>query len=147
MAEGDITIYNKFKEEVLEGLHDLATGGDTIKVSLHTGYTPDIDADEVWADVSGTEYAAASGYTRGTLAGQDVTVDDTNDRGLWDATDHTFSLLGPLGPATPSHAILWNDSHSLDALICYIELGATATTGGDYTIQWASSPAAIISLT
>ena len=146
MAEGDITVYNKFKEEVLEGLHDLASGGDTIKISLHTGYTPDIDTHTTWADVSGTEYAAASGYSQGTLAGQDVTVDNPNDRALWDGTDQTFSSLGPLGPATPSHAIIWNDTHASDALICYVELGSTATNGGDYTLQWSSSPAAILSL-
>src|SRR3989304_3490223 len=110
MAEGDGAFYNNFKEQVLEGVFNLASGGHTLKLTLHTGYTPDIDAHTVGADVSATEYGTASGYTAGgaTLAGQDVTQDNTNDRGVFDATDVTWASLGPLSPATPSHCILWD---------------------------------------
>lgn len=153
MAEGDIVVYNDFKEQILTGTHNLASGGNTIKITLHTGYTPDIDAHQVWLDtgVSSTEYGTASGYTAGgkTLATQTVTQDNTNDRALWDAADVTWTALGALSPATPSHAIIWNDTPTspADPLICYIVLGTTATNGGDYTIAFSSSPAAIISLT
>jgi len=133
----------------LKGVHDLSS--DTIKVTLHTSYTPDIDADQVWSDVSSTEYGTGSGYTSGgaTLASKSVTQDDANDRALFDAADVTWSSLGPLSPATPGHAIIWNDTPSspADPLICYVELGTTATNGGDYTLQWNSSPAAIVSIT
>jgi len=141
MAEGDGAIYNNFKEQVLEGVFNLASGGHTLKLTLHTGYTPDIDAHTVWADVSATEYGTASGYTAGgaTLAGQDVTQDNTNDRGVFDATDVTWASLGPLSPATPSHCILWDDSVAGDPLIAYWALGTTATNGGNYTIQWNAS--------
>jgi hypothetical protein len=145
MAEGDGAIYNNFKEQVMEGIFNLASGGDTIKVTLHTGYTPDIDAHTVWADtgVSSTEYGTGSGYTAGgaTLAGQDVTQDDANDRGVFDGTDVTWSSLGPLSPATPSHAIMWDDTPAApaDPLIAYWELGTTATNGGDYTLQWGAN--------
>lgn len=151
MAQGDITIYNDFKEQLLKGTHNLASGGHTIKITLHTGYTPDIDAHQVWSDVSSTEYSTASGYTAGgkTLASQAVSQDNTNDRALWDADNVTWAALGPLSPATPSHAIIWNDTPTspADPLICYIELGTTATNGGDYTIAFSTSPSAILSLT
>lgn len=145
MAEGDGAIYNAFKEDVMEGIHDLATGGHTLKQTLHTSYTPDIDAHVVWATagVSSTEYGTGSGYTAGgaTLAGQDVTQDNTNDRGVFDANDVTWSSLGALSPATPSHTILWNDTPSspADPLIAYWELGSTATNGGDYTLQFGAT--------
>lgn len=153
MAEGDITVYNDFKEQTLGGIHDVAASGHTLKVTLHTGYTPDIDAHQVWLDtgVSSTEYGTASGYTAGgkTLANQTVTQDNTNDRALFDADDVTWTSLGALSPATPSDAIIWNDTPTApaDPLICYMELGTTATNGGDYTLQWSSSPSAILSLT
>lgn len=150
-AEGDISLYNAFKRDVLNGVHNLGSGGDSIKITLHTGYSPNIDSHEDWADVSATEYTTANGYTVGgkTLGSQSVIKDDSNDRALFDAADVTWTALGPLSPATPSHAIIWNDTPTspADPLIAYIELGVTATNGGDYTIQFSSSPAAIISLT
>ena len=138
MAEGDITIYNDFKEQVLKGIHDLVN--DTIKITLHTSYTPNIDSHQVWADVSSTEYGTGSGYTAGgvSLSGKAVAQDDTNDRASFDATSPTWSSLGALSPATPSHAIIWNDTPTspADPLICYVELGTTATNGGNYTIDF-----------
>jgi hypothetical protein len=151
MAQGDGAIYNNFKEQVMEGVFNLASGGHTLKVTLHTSYTPNIDTHAVWADsgVSSTEYGTGAGYTAGgmTLSGQDVTQDNTNNLGQFDATDVTWTSLGPLSPATPSHAILWDDTPTspADPLIAYWELGTTATNGGNYTLQWGA--AGIITLT
>lgn len=145
MAEGDGAIYNNFKEQVMEGVYNLASGGDTLKLTLHTSYTPDIDSHTIWGDtgVSTTEYSTASGYTAGgkTLGSQDVTQDNTNDRGAFDAADVTWTSLGALSPATPSHAILWDDTPTspADPLIAYWELGTTATNGGDYTLQFGAN--------
>ena len=145
MAQGAGAIYNNFKEQVMEGVFNLASGGHTIKVTLHTGYTPNIDSHTVWADtgVSSTEYSTASGYTAGgkTLASQDATQDNTNDRGVFDAADVTWTSLGALSPATPSHVIMWDDTPTspADPLIAYWELGTTATNGGDYTLQWGAN--------
>lgn len=140
MAQGDGFVYNNFKEQVLLGKYNLGNGGDALKVTLHTGYTPNIDTHQVRADVSATEYGTGSGYTAGgkTLGSQAVTQDDTNDRAKFDAADVTWTALGPLSPATPSHLILWDDTPTspADPLIAYWELGTTATNGGDYTIAW-----------
>lgn len=149
MAEGDIVAYNDFKEQLFKKLHDLVN--DTVKVTLHTGYTPNIDTHQVWADVSSTEYGSGSGYTAGgkTLANKSVTQDNTNDRSLWDADDVTWTSLGALSPATPSHAIIWNDTPTspADPLLDYVVLGTTATNGGNYTLQWSTSPSAINTIT
>lgn len=141
MAEGDGAIYNNFKEQLLNGLFNLANGQDTIKVTLHTSYTPDIDTHDQWADVSGTEYGSGSGYTAGgaTLANQATSQDDTNDRGKFDGDDVTWSSLGALSPATPGHAIMWDDTAAGDELIAYWELGTTATNGGNYTLQFGAN--------
>lgn len=141
MAEGAGELYNGFKKEVMSGTHDLSNGGNTLKVTLHTGYTPDIDAHVDWADVSATEYGTADGYTAGgkTLAGQAVTQDNPNDRGKFDATDVTWTNLGPLTPAAPSDCILRDDTAANDELISYWELGTTVTNGGDYSLQWGAN--------
>lgn len=145
MAEGDGVLYNGFKEYVMEGVFNLATGGHTLKQTLHTAYTPDIDTHDEWADagVSSTEYGTGLGYTAGgaTLAGQDVTRDTANDRGKFDATDVTWNSLGPLSPATPSHTIMRDDTPTtpLDPLICYFVLGTTATNGGNYTLSFGTN--------
>ena len=153
MAEGDITVYNGFKKYLMDGVYDLDTAADDIKITLHTAYTPDIDAHDIWADtgVSSTEYGSGSGYTAGgqSLANQSTTQDNTNDRALFDADDVTWSSLGPLSPATPSDAIIWDTTPTspADPLICYVELGVKATNGGDYTIAFSTSPSAIVSIT
>ena len=148
MAEGDITVYNDFKEQLFNKVHNLAAAGDTVQITLHTGYTPNIDTHQVWGDagVSSTEYTTGSGYTADTkvLATKTVTQDNTNDRMLFDADDVVWTSLGPLTPATPSHAIIRENSTGI--LICYIVLGATATNGGNYTLQFNALPA-ILSLT
>jgi hypothetical protein len=143
MAEGDGAIYNNFKEQVMEGIFNLASGGHTLKQILLTGHTPDIDADTVYADVSAEEYGSGSGYTAGgaTVGSQDVTQDNTNDQGVFDAADVLWSSLGALSPATPSHTIMFDDTPTspADPLICYWELGATATNGGNYTLQFGAN--------
>lgn len=136
MAQGDITFYNSFKKKLID--NDVDFAADTIKCTLHTSYTPNIDTHDNFDDVSSTEYSTASGYTAGgvTLASKTVTVDTANDQADVDAADIAWTGLGPLSPATPSHAIVWKDTGtpSTSALICYIELGTTATNGSNYTI-------------
>lgn len=145
MAEGDGVIYNNFKEQVMEGVFNLASGGDAVQVTLHTSYTPDIDAHTIWGDtgVSTTEYGTGSNYTAGgaTLGSQDATQDNTNDRGVFDAADVTWTALGPLSPATPGHVLLWDDTQTTpaDPLICYFVLGTTATNGGNYTLAFGAN--------
>lgn len=142
MAEGDITIYNNFKEILMEGSIDLVS--DTVKVALVTGYTIDVDAHDNWDDVSANE-ESGTGYTAGgeALANKTVTQDDTDDEGVFDADDVTWSGLDV---GTPSHAIIYKDSGtpSTSPLIAAVELGV-ASNGQDYTIQWGAE--GIINLT
>lgn len=138
MAEGDITFYNSAKKKILD--NDIDFAADTIKCTLHTGYTPNIDTHDNWDDVSSTEYGTGSGYTAGgvTLASKTVTVDTGNDQVDVDAADVSWTGLGALSPATPSHAIIWKDTGtpSTSGLLCYIELGTTATNGSNYSIAF-----------
>lgn len=135
MAEGDGSIFNDFKEQVMCGVHDLDTGGNTLKVILVTGYSLDIDGDQVYADVSASE-VTGTGYSAGgeTLASQTVTQDNTNNRGVFDAGNVTWTGLNA---GTPNYAILYNDTPTTPAkpLIAAWEI-TTPSNGGDYTLQW-----------
>jgi len=142
MAEGDGALYNVFKYQLLNGAFNLANGGDTIKVMLVTGHTPDIDAHTAYQDVKGDEETDASSppaYTTGgeTLANQATSQDNTDDEGVFDGDNITWTALDV---GTPSHAIMYDESGAsppADYLMAYWEL-ATASNGGDYTLQFAT---------
>lgn len=140
MAQGDGALYNEFKKDLLKGLVDLDS--HTIKVMLVTGYTPNIDSHNGYSDVSGVE-ESGTGYSAGgaTLSGAGVTEDTTNDRGVFDASDVTWTGINV---GTPSHAIMYDDSHASKCLIAYWEV-TTPTNGGNYTLQWGAT--GIITLT
>lgn len=133
MAEGDGTLYNNFKEQILLGELDLGNGADTIKVILLTGHSLDIDLDASYSDVSGDE-ESGTGYTAGgeTLANQSVTQDNPNDRAAFDGDDVTWTGLDV---GTPNYVIVYDDTHASKYLIAAFEI-ATASNGGDYTLQW-----------
>lgn len=141
MAQGDGAIYNTFKERVMEGVYDLSTTNDVVKVMLLGAYTPDIDADLTYGGISGSEYNTGNGYNSGgaILTGTDVTLDAGNDRGVFDGTDLTWSSLGPLTPSHPSMAAAYDDTAAGDPLIAYWEVSGTAPNGGDWTLQWGAN--------
>ena len=133
MAEGDITLYNNVKEQFLLGTIDLSS--DTMYVSLHgAGYTPDVEADVSWGDVSGTEIPVYSSYVAGGLGISGSAVSQNLTTGKWDALDVTWASLNLSGTA-PDYGII-RDNTASDILFGYIELGVTVTNGGDYTLQW-----------
>ena len=123
--------YNQFYYKKMSGEMNLASGGDTLKMILVSGYTPDIDNHSVYADVSGDEMSG-TGYTAGgeEVTGKSVTKDNTNDKATFDAVDVTWTGLD-IG--TPSHAILRNVTH--DCLICYWEV-TTLSEGLNYNLEF-----------
>lgn len=133
MAEGDGTLYNNFKEQVLLGELDLGNGADEIKVILVTGHTLDIDNDASYSDVSGDE-VSGTGYTAGgaVLANQAVAQDNTNDRASFDADDVIWSNLDA---GTPNYTIIYDNTHASKYLIGAWEI-EKASNGGDYKLEW-----------
>lgn len=119
----------------MDGSIDLDT--DTIKVALVTSsYTPDQDAHEDYADIT-NEVANGNGYTTGgeTLANAAVTIDDTDNEGVFDADDVTWSA----STITARGAIVYKDSGVAGTswFICYLDFGSDqSSSSGDFTIQW-----------
>lgn len=138
MAAGDTTLYNGGHYALTRGEVDFAS--DTIKMALVTGYTPDIDADAYWSDISANE-ESGTGYTAGgeALANKSVTQDNTNDRTVFDADDVTWNSLDV---GTPSHAVIYKDTGtpSTSRLLWAIELG-TASVGTNYSVRFSANGA------
>ena len=128
-------IFNSFKRDIMNGAIDLDT--DTIKVMLVTSsYTPDQDThdkrDDVTNEVSGTGYSAGGS----ALANKAVTADNTDNEGVFDADDLTWSS----STITARGAVLYKSrggASSADELICYIDFGSDKiSSAGNFTITW-----------
>jgi len=112
---------NNFKEELMEAQFDFLN--DTLKVALvsdNTAYSFSPDTDTFVGDVldGGTtaEEFQGTGYSRQTLSNVTVTQDDTDDEGVADADDVTFTGL---------------DGDTIQAVLVYKEVGGDETTPGD----------------
>jgi hypothetical protein len=121
---------------------------DAIRLALvDSDYTPDLDADTVWADVSTHEVADGDGYTTGgaLLTGKTLTRDGALT--TFDANDVTFSAL----TKTFRYGVLYVDGTKTDPgggadivnpLFAYILFDDTPTdvtvAGVDYVVNWSS---------
>ena len=128
-------IFNSFKRDVINGSIDLDT--DTIKLMLVTSaYTPNIDTHTKRSDV--TNEVTGTGYTAGgvALANKTVTVNNTTDKGVFDADDVTISTA----TITARGAVLYKSrggASSADELICYLDFGSDITsTAGNFNITF-----------
>lgn len=129
-------IFNNFKKLIMNGGIDLDT--DTIKVALVTSsYTPDQDAHDFFDDV--TNEVSGTGYTAGgaTLGSVTVTADNTDNEGVFDAADTSWTTA----TITARAAIIYKSTGtaSTSALIAYVDFGSDkVSTAGTFTISWNS---------
>lgn len=126
---------NSFFKHIMNGGIDLDT--DTIKVMLLTNsHSNNIDTQEYIDDVSANE-VSGTGYSAGgqALANKAVTQDNTDDEGVFDADDLTWSSSS----ITARYAVVYKDTGtpSTSPIVCIIDFGADKTSdNGDFTIQW-----------
>lgn len=127
MASG---IYNRFKANLMNKEIDLEA--DTVKIALLNNSHSFTATHNTWSQVSGNELASGNGYTTGgaALAGKAVTQAATTK---WDATDATWTS----STFTAYHAVIYDDTHATDDLICSFDFsGAATVSSGTLTIQF-----------
>lgn len=118
----------------MDGSIDLDT--DTIKVALVTStYTPNQDTHDFFDDV--TNEVAGTGYSAGgaTLASKTVTADTTDNEGVFDAADVTWSTA----TITARGAVIYKSTGTAgtSALICYLDFGSDqSSSAADFIIAW-----------
>jgi hypothetical protein len=113
----------------------------TIKALIvDSTYTFD-DNDTVVSDVVAGEVtnATGTGYERKTLAGKTVTVDQANDRVVFDASDLTYTAIETNETWAGLVVFLDTGSDATSKLICYLDIDALVTNGSDATISFDSA--------
>lgn len=136
-------IPNSFKGRLMGDTAQISTAinlaSDTVKLMLLTdSYTPDVDADVFIDDVSANEVAASGTYSAGgvTLT-KSSTTDDTDNEGVFDATDVSFTSA----TITARYAVIYKDTGtpSTSPIIAVIDFGSNQTsTAGTFAITFAA---------
>lgn len=136
-------VYNNAKEAFLNGDIDLTS--DTIKLSLHTSsYTPDQDAHDFYDDVTNEVSNSGSYSAGGATLSVTVSQDNTDDEGVFDATDVSFTSA----TITARYAVIYKSTgnSATSLLIALIDFGTDQTsTAGTFTISFAAE--GIVNLT
>ena len=130
------TVCTSFKSELLSGVHDFATAGDTFKLSLYTSSST-INNASTTVYTTSDEVADSGSYAAGggALANQAVSTDGTT--AIVDFDDLSFTSA----TITARYALIYNSSDSNKA-VCILDFGTDQTsTSGTFTIQFPSAGA------
>jgi uncharacterized Zn-binding protein involved in type VI secretion len=130
------TVCTSFKSELLSGVHDFATAGDTFKLSLYTSSST-INNASTTVYTTSDEVANSGSYTAGggSLANQAVSTDGTT--AIVDFDDLSFTSA----TITARYALIYNSTDSNKA-VCVLDFGTDQTsTSGTFTIQFPSAGA------
>lgn len=132
MAEGDATVMNNFKEQLL--LKTIDCNSDTFMMALYSVALASPDGADV-AYTAVNEIVAANYVATGQSIGIPVvTQDDGNNWGKWD-DDGTDVIWNALGAANILEARLYDDTTAIK-WVCILWEIATNSNGGDYTLQF-----------
>lgn len=111
---------------------------DTIKMDLATSsWVPDIDADEFYDDVDNEVSASGTYSAGGATLTVTCTTDDTDDEGVFDATDVSFTSA----TITARYARIYKSTGtaSTSPLILYIDFGSDqSSTAGTFSVSFAA---------
>lgn len=134
---------NAFKARLLGDDSQISTAvnlkSDTIKLMLVTStYTPDIDADVFVSTPDDNEVGASGTYSAGgaTLT-TTVTTDDTDDEGVFDATDVSFTSA----TITARYAVVYKSTGvaTTSPIVCVIDFGSNqSSSAGTFAITFAT---------
>jgi len=124
-------VANSFKKEILEGIHDLESGGDTFQLALYTSVATLSSATTSYTTSS--EVAASGEYAAGggVLQSQQVSL-ATGGVAIVDFADLSFTGV----TLTARGALIYNTTEAKKA-VCVLDFGADKTaTSGTFTIQF-----------
>lgn len=131
MAEGDIQIHNIARLKNAQA--DLDFVNDDIRIMLLNGWTPNIDTDDYWDDISANEIGL-TGYTANgqSLTNKSVSRNDTSNKAEADCDNPLWANLAT-GTITRGAIVKWTGTASTSYIIGNIEI-ATNPDGRDYEL-------------
>ena len=144
MAQGDLSLFNEASLELLSSTHNLASGGDTVKVALITTLPTVSQTTPTLADfteVTGTGYTTG-GEDIGT--NQSVTVVSGATYKYDSTTNPSWSQNGA-GPTDIVGALIYNSTDVSDKAIGFVDMttdgGTTPVSlqAGNVSITWNAS--------
>jgi hypothetical protein len=132
------TVYNAYKAGLLNADINHANGGDTIKLALlDNTHTIDQDTHDFFDDVSADEMTGTNYVAGGaTLANQAVTQDNTDNEGVFDADNVTWSSSTI---TNARFAVLYKSTGtaSTSPLMCIWDFGTDkSSSNGDFTVAF-----------
>ena len=136
-------VFNAFLEAQADGTNDFTA--HTYKAALmDSGYSPDIDNDEGWNDVSADEVTVEDGYVSGGLELADISItryDTTNKTVIsWGAPTWTVPDTSD-GLSDVAGLLVYNDTLAGKLLIAYFKfaLASDITAENYFTVSPAPS--------
>jgi len=124
-------VANSFKSEILQGIHDLESGGDVFKLALYTSAATLTSATVSYT--TGSEVTASGQYVvgGGVLTSQQVSL-ATGGVAIVDFADLSFTGV----TLTARGALIYNNTEA-DKAVCVLDFGSDKTaTSGTFTIQF-----------
>lgn len=144
MAAGDITLFNEFKEDVGQKIHNLSS--DTFKIALVTNaVTPAAGtSDPRWGaggstNLSTYEVTPGGNYSAGGATLSSSTWSETAGTATFDASDVTIAQNAS-NPNNARWGIIYNDTSAGKEALAFVDLGGvTDLTAGPFQATWSAS--------
>lgn len=144
MAAGDITLFNEFKEDVGQKIHNLSS--DTFKLGLVTNaVTPAAStSDPRWGAGGGTNLSSSQvtpggNYSSGGPTLASSTWSETSGTATFDAADVSIAQNAS-NPNNARWGIIYNDTSAGKEAVAFVDLGGvTDLSAGAFSITWNAS--------
>ena len=144
MAAGDVTLFNEFKEDVGQKIHNLST--EAFKLGLVTNaVTPSsATADPRWGAGGSTNLATSQvtpggNYSTGGPTVASTTYAETAGVATFDGADISIASNAS-NPNNARWGIIYNDTSAGKEAVAFLELnGTTDLTAGTFAVTWSAS--------
>ena len=154
MAQGDLTIFESFAEELGQELHHFDNDLTAIRLGIVDDTITPTAADRLngttprWSDYSANQVSAAGNYVTGGVTLTSVTwTPEVDGVATLNAANYTINQDGG-GFTDARWAILYNDNADNDNAIAFIDLGGTVSEqDGDITFAWDASGILTVTVT
>jgi len=125
-----------FKVELLKGVHNFSTGGNSFKLALYDNSASFTAATTAYTTTN--EVAASGSYAAGGGALTNVTPTATGTTAVTDFADLSFTTA----TITARGALIYNDTATGDPTVAVLDFGSDkSSTSGTFTIVFPSKTA------